>query len=129
VRSLAQRTALSTKEIRTIIEALQQGSRKAVEAMHDSREGVERCVEDSQLAAALLQAVGSDISHIDELNGRIVTTTREQSTASREVVGRLQSVQTIAQNTADDVETLALSSQRLPPIAVRLDALGRTFHQ
>ena len=129
VRSLAQRTALSTKEIRTIIEALQQGSRKAVEAMHDSLEGVERCVEDSQLAAEMLQAVGSDISHIDELNGRIVTTTREQSTASREVVGRLQSVQTIAQSTADDVETLALSSQRLPPIAVRLDALGRTFHQ
>ncbi|WP_409212689.1 methyl-accepting chemotaxis protein [Pseudomonas brassicacearum] len=129
VRSLAQRTALSTKEIRTIIEDLQQGSRKAVEAMHDSREGVERCVEDSQLAAAMLQAVGSDISHIDELNGRIVTTTREQSTASREVVGRLQSVQAIAQNTSDDVETLALSSQRLPPIAVRLDALGRTFHQ
>ncbi len=32
------------------------------------------------------------------------------------------------QNTTDDVETLALSSQRLPPIAVRLDALGRTFH-
>jgi methyl-accepting chemotaxis protein len=27
------------------------------------------------------------------------------------------------------VETLALSSQRLPPIATRLDALGRTFHQ
>ncbi|MHC8332563.1 methyl-accepting chemotaxis protein [Pseudomonas sp. LB3P25] len=129
VRSLAQRTALSTKEIRTIIEALQQGSRKAVEAMHDSREGVERCVEDSQLAAAMLQAVGSDILHIDELNGRIVSTTREQSTASCDVVGRLQSVQTIAQNTADDVETLALSSQRLPPIAVRLDALGRTFHQ
>ena len=129
VRSLAQRTALSTKEIRTIIEALQQGSRKAVEAMDDSREGVERCVEDSQLAAAMLQAVSSDISHIDELNGRIVTTTREQSSASHEVVGRLQSVQAIAQNTSDDVETLALSSQRLPPIAVRLDALGRTFHQ
>jgi methyl-accepting chemotaxis protein len=90
---------------------------------------VERCVDDSQLAAAMLQAVGSDISHIDALNGRIVATTREQSTASREVVGRLQSVQTIAQNTSDDVETLALSSQRLPPIAVRLDALGRTFHQ
>lgn len=99
------------------------------------RHGASRWVDDgvrsrhSQLAAAMLQAVGSDISHIDELNGRIVTTTREQFTASGEIVGRLQSVQTIAQNTADDVETLALSSQRLPPIAVRLDALGRTFHQ
>ncbi|MDD0977547.1 methyl-accepting chemotaxis protein [Pseudomonas fontis] len=129
VRSLAKRTAVSTQEIRTIIEALQSGSRKAVESMHESREGVARCVEDSRQAAAMLQAVGADISHIDQLNGHIVATTRAQSTASSEVVGRLQSVQSIAQSTAQDVETLAVSSQRLPPISVRLDALGRTFHQ
>ncbi|MCO8312557.1 methyl-accepting chemotaxis protein [Pseudomonas mandelii] len=129
VRNLAQRTALSTKEIKSIIEALQQGSRKAAQAMHDSREGVERCVEDSRQASAMFQAVGADIVHIDELNGRIVITTREQSTASLDIVVHLQSVQAIAQNTADDVATLALSSQRLPPIAIRLEALGRTFHK
>ncbi|MGE6473371.1 hypothetical protein [Serratia proteamaculans] len=83
----------------------------------------------SQLAVAMLQAVGSDISQIDQLNGQIVSSTREQSSASSDIIGRLQAVQSIAQNTADDVETLALSSQRLPPIAVRLDALGRKFHQ
>ena len=63
-----------------------------------------------------------------KLNGHIVTTTREQTSANLEIVERLQSVQSIAQNTADDVETLARSSERLPPIAVRLDALGRRFH-
>ncbi|TYK56194.1 methyl-accepting chemotaxis protein [Pseudomonas synxantha] len=128
VRSLAQRTALSTQEIKTIIEGLQHGSREAVEAMHASREGVERCVQDSQLAVQMLRAVGEDIAHIDQLNGRIVATTREQTSANLEIVERLQSVQSIAQSTADDVETLARSSERLPPIAVRLDALGRRFH-
>ncbi|HAA39825.1 MAG TPA: methyl-accepting chemotaxis protein, partial [Pseudomonas sp.] len=111
-----------------IIEGLQQGSRQAVEAMHDSRQGVERCVEDSQLAVEMLRAVGNDITQIDALNGRIVSTTREQTSANQEIVGRLQSVQSIAQNTADDVEMLARSSEQLPPIAVRLDALGRRFH-
>ncbi|WP_421555647.1 methyl-accepting chemotaxis protein [Pseudomonas kitaguniensis] len=129
VRSLAQRTAVSTQEIKQIIEGLQQGSRDAVQAMHDSQQGVERCVQDSQLAVQMLQAVGSDIAHIDQLNGQIVTTTREQSMANQEIVGRLQSVQSVAQSTADDVETLARSSERLPPIAMRLDALGRRFHQ
>ena len=129
VRSLAQRTAVSTQEIKTIIEGLQHGSREAVQAMHDSRQGVERCVQDSQLAVQMLRAVGDDIAQIDELNGRIVSTTREQTSANLEIVGRLQSVQSIAQNTADDVETLARSSEQLPPIAVRLDALGRRFHQ
>lgn len=127
VRSLAQRTEVSTLEIQTIIETLQNGSRLAAEAMQHSHQGVERCVEDSQLAVEMLQAIGEEIVQIDRLNGSIESTAREQSTANAEIALRLQSVQNIAQNTAQDVQTLASSSERLSPIAVRLEGLGRRF--
>ncbi|WXL26734.1 methyl-accepting chemotaxis protein [Ectopseudomonas mendocina] len=129
VRNLAQRTAVSTKEISTIISTLQQHSRKAVESMQQSQAGVVLCVEDSQQAAQMLQVVSNDIGQINSLNNSIANTTREQSSASQDIVEHLQSVQGVAQNTAADIETLSVSSQRLLPIATRLDALGQTFHR
>lgn len=129
VRNLAQRTAVSTKEIQTIIQDLQQGSHQAATAMHDSRESVLRCVENSQLASQALHAVGEDIQHIDQINGLIAATTTEQSVASAEIAEQLQALQGIAESTASNVDVLAQSSQRLPPLAMRLEALGQTFHR
>ncbi|GFM54815.1 methyl-accepting chemotaxis protein [Pseudomonas capsici] len=129
VRNLAQRTASSTREIQGVIHGLQQGSREAAAAMLDSREGVGRCVENSQRASESLRAVGTGIGQITQLNGLIATTTDEQSTASREIAEQLRSVQGIAEDTAANIDVLAQSSQRLPPLAMRLEALGKTFNR
>lgn len=128
VRNLAQRTAVSTQEIQTIIQDLQQGSHKATTAMSSSREGVTRCVENSQKVSQALHAVGQDISRIDELNSLIALTTDKQSLASQDIADQLRVVQDIAEHTADNVDLLNQSSQRLPPLAMRLEALGQTFH-
>ncbi|MCF5167440.1 chemotaxis protein [Pseudomonas congelans] len=128
VRNLAQRTASSTKEIQTIIEDLQRGSRQAATAMNDSLQGVGRCVEDSQRASESLRAVGEGIGHITQLNGLIATTTEQQSAVSREIADQLRSVQTIAEHTAANIGVLATSSQSLSPLAIRLEALGQSFH-
>ncbi|WP_032623300.1 methyl-accepting chemotaxis protein, partial [Pseudomonas syringae] len=128
VRNLAQRTAASTKEIQTIIEDLQKGSRQAATAMNDSLQGVGRCVEDSQRASQSLRAVGEGIGHITRLNGLIATTTEQQSAVSREMADQLRSVQTIAEHTAANIGVLATSSQSLSPLAIRLEALGQSFH-
>lgn len=61
VRSLARKTAASTSEIQGIISRLQQGSRQATEAMHDSRASVARCVSSSQDTTALLDAIANEI--------------------------------------------------------------------
>lgn len=128
VRNLAQRTALSTQEVQVIIERLQSGSRHAVAAMAESRTGVLRCVEESQRASTLLRAVGEDIDHINTLSERIAATTQEQSSASQVIVERLRSVQDIAKDSAVDISNLALSNERLSPLAMRLEALGQRFH-
>ena len=129
VRNLAQRTAASTQEIQTIIQELQQGSREAASAMNDSREGVVRCVENSKLASTALYAVREDINHIDQLNGLIAITTAAQSVSSREITQQLGAVRSIAQQNATDVDLLSSSSKQLPPLAIRLEALGKTFHR
>jgi methyl-accepting chemotaxis protein len=129
VRNLAQRTSLSTQEIQVIIQELQNGSHAAAAAMLESREGVNRCVENSQLASQALQAVNQHILQIEQLNGRIAATTDEQFVASREVSEQLGAVQSIAQHTASNVDLLARSSQQLPPLALRLEALGQTFQR
>ncbi|SHN15506.1 methyl-accepting chemotaxis protein [Pseudomonas asturiensis] len=129
VRNLAQRTASSTQEIQTIIGDLQRRSRQAASAMQDSRQGVERCVQNSQRASQSLHAVGEGIGHITQLNGLIASTTDQQATASREIADQLRSVQDIAEHTAANIGVLASSSQRLPPLAMRLEALGQTFHK
>lgn len=92
---------ISTEEIKAL-KIFQYGICPAVEAINASHEGVARCVEDSQLTAHFTGG-GNDISHMDELMERILTTTRELSMSGLEIAQRLRSV--IVQNIADDVET------------------------
>jgi methyl-accepting chemotaxis protein len=128
VRTLAQNTSSSTNEIQVIIERLQQGSRQAATAMQGSRDGVERCVSASQRASELLHAVVDDIASIHHFNDLIAVTTQQQSQASEDISTRLRAVQTIAERNANDIGTLTHSSKSLPPMAERLESLGRAFH-
>lgn len=128
VRQLSQKTSVSTSEIQQIIERLQQGSRQAASAMQSSREGARRCVGASQSAVQMLEVVAGDIANINDFNGLISTTTQAQSRISVEIGERLQRVQQIAEHNAGNIAALTRSRQCLPPLAARLEDLGRAFH-
>jgi len=127
VRNLAQKTATSTTEIQDIISRLQQGSRKAAEAMQDSRQNASRCVADSQRTLELLDAVAGEIEAISRMNELIAAATHEQTAVSAEVGSHLHGVQEVARRTAEQAGELAQQGQQLNRLAGQLGTLGERF--
>ncbi|TLX53439.1 methyl-accepting chemotaxis protein [Stutzerimonas nosocomialis] len=127
VRNLAQKTAASTLEIQDIIGRLQQGSRRAASAMQDSRQGVARCVEDSQRTTALLEAMATQIASISQMNDLIAAATHQQASVSVEVSQHLLSVQQVAERNSTDARSLDHDSQSLRTLANRLGEVTGRF--
>ena len=127
VRNLARKTAVSTREIQEIINRLQQGSRRAASAMQESRENVSRCVEDSERSASLLESVVEEMAAISRMNELIATATHEQATVTVDVVQHLETVQTVAQQNAQEANQLDRDGDGLRDLAARLAQLSSRF--
>ena len=127
VRNLAQKTAASTSEIQGIISRLQQGSRKATEAMQNSRDSVARCVNSSQNTTALLDAIAAEIEGISRMNEMIAAATHEQTAVSADMGRHLQSVQQVAERNAGDASELDNEGRQLHELAGRLGTLSSRF--
>ncbi|MCP1641815.1 methyl-accepting chemotaxis protein [Pseudomonas citronellolis] len=127
VRNLAQKTALSTREIQEVIGRLQSGSRAAAQAMSSSRENVEQCVSRSRRTSELLLRMTEGIASISQMNQLIATATQEQSSVSEEVILHLQDVQGVAEHNDSDAQALEREGSRLQELSGRLQRLTERF--
>ncbi len=92
IRELAQRTAVSTREISNIITGLQEGAREAVVAMEASNERVHQEVGRSRLAGeALAKIRSSTLKSTEQVRG-IVRATQEQAKGSQQITGAINQV-------------------------------------
>jgi methyl-accepting chemotaxis protein len=92
IRELAERTAISTREIGTIISNLQEGTQEAVLAMKEGSERVHQEVRRSRASGhALEQIRTSTLKAMEQVNG-IVRATQEQSRGSRQVTDSMNQV-------------------------------------
>ena len=127
VRSLARRTAESTDEIQGVIGRLQLQSQQASQAMQESRQSVQRCVDGSQTTRALLEAIGGEIEAISRMNELIAAATHEQSAVCADVASHLRNVQHVAERNADDAGRLDEQAGQLHILSSRLGAIGSRF--
>ena len=92
VRSLAQRTRTSTKQIQEIIERLQDGVQETVQAMGRVSADAATSEVHVETAASSLAEIAGAAKRIDEMSLRIATAAEEQAAVANEVSRNLAAI-------------------------------------
>jgi methyl-accepting chemotaxis protein len=127
VRALAQRTQDSTREIRRMIEALQEDATLAVSAMEAGSSKTDNNVTQAERAHAALVSIATAMSTIRDNSVRIATAAEEQSAVSDEVARNLEMISTITQQTASGARETAQSSSTLESLSRNLSNYVNQF--
>lgn len=127
VRSLAQRTADSTHEIESIIEAVEQGSERAVGAMRTSNDSAGTTLETGREAGDALNTIATLISSISGHNTASASAAEQQAKVAREVDINLVNVRDLSTQSTEGAKQASSASQELARLAEELNKLVGRF--
>ncbi|MDO8827208.1 methyl-accepting chemotaxis protein [Methylophaga sp.] len=127
VRSLAQKTQDSTKQIETLISNLQQGSDHAVTSMEQNRNSIEGLVSKAVNATESLNAITHSVNAITDMNTLIATSAEEQNHVVNEINHNVLNIQMVSEDTAHGAEQVAEASQRIAELSETLGKMVRQF--
>lgn len=127
VRALARRTQDSTRQIETIIGAVQQGSQDALRAMRSSDGRTRETLELARAAGVALHRIVGAITEINERNLCIASATEQQSQVAREVDRNLLNIREVAALTSNGADRTQLSSRQLADLAGEMSDMVRHF--
>ncbi len=126
VRSLAERTTSSTKEIQAIIAALQGDVKNVVTLMDKSADSVRNGAQDVQLSTQAISTISEQIAPLVERVSQVATAAEEQSATSAGITESMQRISQIihsaatgAHETAKAAAVLASSSSNLEQMVNR----------
>lgn len=120
VRSLANRTQESTKEIRTMITTLQGGTESAAHIMRQSCELAGRAVEQTRHAQTALAKIRQEVGAINDMNVQIASASVQQSAVAEEVAQNINRIHGSTLESAARSRQVAVSSGELAELADRL---------
>ena len=120
VRKLAERTANSTKEISEMVQAIQHGTRGAVEGMEQGVERVNEGVLRAQRAGEAMGSIREAASQVLSTVAEISHALREQSVASAEIAKQVTMIARMAEENGTAVGSNHQTASRLGELATTL---------
>lgn len=127
VRSLAQRTQDSTKEIEALIVTLQQGTQAAATLMTSSRERTLDTVVLAQKAESAITEINQSIGTIQEMSLQISAAAEQQSAVADEINRSIVSVRDVADQSAVASEESAAATIELASLGQDLQRMTAHF--
>ncbi|WP_277758579.1 methyl-accepting chemotaxis protein [Pseudomonas sp. A34-9] len=127
VRSLAQRTQDSTKEIEALIVTLQQGAQAASTLMTSSRERTLDTVVLAQKAELAITEINQSIGTIQEMSLQISAAAEQQSAVADEINRSIVSVRDVADQSAVASEESAAATVELASLGQDLQRMTAHF--
>ncbi len=127
VRTLANRTHDSTREIQDMIDHLQTGTRRAVEVMEKSRSQAENSVERGKEAVTSLNAITDAVATINDMSTQIAAAVEEQNAVAHEVSQNIVNIQQTSEISVEGIHTSEEASCAMTKQAHDLEALATQF--
>ena len=127
VRTLANRTHESTKEIQAMIENLQSGTHKAVEVMEKSKTQAELSVNKGNEATESLNAITDAVASINDMSTQIAAAVEEQNAVAQEVNQSIVNIRELSESTVAGLDQTSSSSKIVNSQATSLVKLAEQF--
>jgi methyl-accepting chemotaxis protein len=122
VRKLAERTAVSTQEIGTLIAAIQRGADAAVSSMREVVMRVEQGVQKARQAGDSIEQIREGAGQVVDMVDDISHAIREQSAASVNIAQQVERIAHMSEETRGAASNTADAAGQLQSLANQMQA-------
>lgn len=127
VRKLAERTTLSTADISNTVDAIRSKAESSVRAMEEVRRDVEAGASYSSSTSQTLNQIADAAVHVTSLANQIASATREQSIASEETAGNMETISSLTEENAISIHRVGEEAENMARTAAELQKLVGQF--
>jgi methyl-accepting chemotaxis protein len=127
VRKLAEKTATATKEITSMIKQIQDETATAVNVIEAGKGDVEQGKELAGKAGEALEKIISSTSNVASNVSQVAVASNEQSKAIHEITTNLETINSVTQQAAEDLQNIANFTSNLNGLTHDLENLVAQF--